>query len=148
MEAELSRISGLAQKDKVSLVPPARPTLHPSSLSHQPVCSNSSIYFARGALSQSQAYSQLLSRTLQEAAAAGSATQCQQLDTFLSTVVAADFPQIVARQVLQDYAHQVVDIQDRDARKQVLNTSLRVLQPRVNSFETEASPSLSLSFLC
>lgn len=54
-----------------------------------------------------------------------------------STVVSPDFPQIVARQVLSDYVSQVLKIEDREVRKQVLGTSLNVLQPRVNQFENE-----------
>ncbi|GAA6020825.1 hypothetical protein JCM11491_004666 [Sporobolomyces phaffii] len=100
MDAELSRISGLAQKDK------------------------------------SQAYSSLLSRTLSSWSSSPAAL-APDLDRFVSTVVASDFPQIVARQVLQDYVHQVVEIVDRDVRKEVMRTSLHQLQPRVNSFEQE-----------
>ncbi|GAA6061869.1 hypothetical protein JCM10212_001302 [Sporobolomyces blumeae] len=96
MEAELSRISSLAQKDK------------------------------------SQAYSSLLTQTLES-----SSSLASDLDQFLSTVVAADFPQIVARQVLQEYVAQVSRVSDRDQKKEVMKASLNKLQPRVTSFEAE-----------
>ncbi|GAA5934286.1 uncharacterized protein JCM15063_004528 [Sporobolomyces koalae] len=81
---------------------------------------------------KSQAYSALLSQTL-----SSSTALTRDLDQFLSTVVAADFPQIVARQVLQEYVHQIVEISDRDVKKQVMKQSLHELQPRVTSFEPE-----------
>ncbi|GAA5956146.1 hypothetical protein JCM3765_005466 [Sporobolomyces pararoseus] len=106
MEAELSRISQLPQKDK------------------------------------SQAYSTLLSSLISNSSSSSELTS--NLTQYLtSTVVSNDFPQIVARQVLSDYVNQILSSskskieEDRDLKKQVLNKSLEVLQPRVNQFENE-----------
>jgi len=54
-------------------------------------------------------------------------------------VLASDFPQIVARQVLQEYVNQVVKVEDREKKKDIMRGSLEQLQPRVNSFEAEVS---------
>ncbi|GAA5906621.1 uncharacterized protein JCM6883_004535 [Sporobolomyces salmoneus] len=86
---------------------------------------------------KSSAYSQLLSSTISTSSSLPS-----DLDQFLSLLVAPDFPQIVARQVLQEYVSQVAvekegKTRDREIRKEILRKSLERLQPRVNSFESE-----------
>ncbi|CEQ40071.1 SPOSA6832_01648, partial [Sporobolomyces salmonicolor] len=120
MEAELARISNLPQKDKVRFLYPS--STPPSS----PLTSLS--------LTQSQAYSSLLSQTLSSSSSLES-----DLGQWLSVIVGSDFPQIVARQVLADYVAKVGEIQDREQRKEVMRRSLEKLQPRVSSFEEQVS---------
>ncbi|GAA5888719.1 hypothetical protein JCM5296_000080 [Sporobolomyces johnsonii] len=81
---------------------------------------------------KSQAYSSLLSQTLSSSSSLES-----DLAQWLSVIVASDFPQIVARQVLADYVAKVGEIQDREQRKEVMRMSLDKLQPRVSSFEEQ-----------
>ncbi|GAA5854826.1 hypothetical protein JCM5353_006069 [Sporobolomyces roseus] len=82
---------------------------------------------------KSTAYSLLLTNTI----STSSPSLSQDLDRFLSTVLASDFPQIVARQVLQEYVNQVVKVEEREKKKDIMRGSLEQLQPRVNSFEAE-----------
>ncbi|GAA5862614.1 hypothetical protein JCM1840_002613 [Sporobolomyces johnsonii] len=81
---------------------------------------------------KSQAYSSLLAQTLSSSSSLES-----DLAQWLSVIVASDFPQIVARQVLADYVAKVGEIQDREQRKEVMRMSLDKLQPRVSSFEEQ-----------
>ncbi|GAA6037358.1 hypothetical protein JCM8097_008528 [Rhodosporidiobolus ruineniae] len=82
---------------------------------------------------KSAAYLSLLSTTL---STPSSPALVPSLRSWLSTVAAPDFPQIVARQVLDGFADTVVKaVQDREIRKEVLKTCTEVLQPRATSFE-------------
>ncbi|GAA5917618.1 hypothetical protein JCM6882_001991 [Rhodosporidiobolus microsporus] len=97
MDAELSRLSSLPQKDK-----PA-------------------------------AYLSLLSQTL---STPSDSSLIPSLRSWLSTVSASDFPQIVARQVLDGFAETVGKaVEERETRKEVLKMCTEVLQPRATSFE-------------
>ncbi|BGP18230.1 hypothetical protein JCM10213_007859 [Rhodosporidiobolus nylandii] len=99
MDAELSRISSLPQKDK------------------------------------SSAYLQLLASTL---SAPFDPSFIPSLRSWLSTVSASDFPQIVARQVLDGFAaalDKAMEGEDAERRKETLRMCTEVLQPRANSFE-------------
>lgn len=134
MDDELQRIAALPQKDKVSYFTLrsynarssargiASPTTRQSGL--QPD--------APRTLVQSQAYLALLEQTL-----VSSSDLPRDLARWLSVVVGADFPQIVARQVLEGYVSKLPSIEDREARKAVLKRSIELLQPRVTSFEEE-----------
>ncbi|GAA5823014.1 hypothetical protein JCM3770_005379 [Rhodotorula araucariae] len=84
---------------------------------------------------KSQAYLALLSSTL--TSPASPATLESSLAQWLATVTAADFPQIVARQVLEGFVAQLGAIEDRETRKGVLRGALEMLQPRVTSFEEQ-----------
>ncbi|GAA6017560.1 hypothetical protein JCM10207_001207 [Rhodosporidiobolus poonsookiae] len=58
------------------------------------------------------------------------------LRTWLSTVSASDFPQIVARQVLDGFAVEVTSkVGERETRKEVLRMCTEVLQSRASSLE-------------
>lgn len=83
-------------------------------------------------LYQSQAYLALLEQTL-----ASSSALPEDLARWLAVVVGSDFPQIVARQVLEGYVAKLPEIEDRETRKAVLKKSIELLQPRVTSFEEE-----------
>ena len=83
-------------------------------------------------LYQSQAYLALLEQTL-----ASSSALPEDLARWLAVVVGSDFPQIVARQVLEGYVVKLPEIEDRETRKAVLKKSIELLQPRVTSFEEE-----------
>lgn len=81
---------------------------------------------------QSQAYLSLLEQTI-----ASSSDLATDLSQWLSVVAAADFPQIVARQVLEGFVARVQTIADREQKKKVYATSLELLQPRITSFEEQ-----------
>lgn len=70
---------------------------------------------------------------------AGSSSLPADLSQWLSVVVGSDFPQIVARQVLDGYVAKLPEIADRETRKEILNRSVQLLQPRVTSFEEQVS---------
>lgn len=40
---------------------------------------------------------------------------------------------------MQEYVNQVVKVEDREKKKDIMRGSLEQLQPRVNSFEAEVS---------
>ncbi|BGP26256.1 COP9 signalosome complex subunit 4 [Rhodotorula toruloides] len=81
---------------------------------------------------KSQAYLALLDQTL-----SSSKSLPTDLSQWLSVVVGSDFPQIVARQVLDGYVAKLPEIRDRETRKELLNRSVQLLQPRVTSFEEQ-----------
>ncbi|GAA6009923.1 uncharacterized protein JCM10292_001037 [Rhodotorula paludigena] len=81
---------------------------------------------------KSQAYLSLLEQTI-----ASSSDLATDLSQWLSVVAAADFPQIVARQVLEGFVARVQTIADREQKKKVYATSLELLQPRITSFEEQ-----------
>ncbi|KAG0654147.1 hypothetical protein C6P46_001957 [Rhodotorula mucilaginosa] len=70
-------------------------------------------------------------------ARASSSALPKDLARWLAVVVGSDFPQIVARQVLEGYVAKLPEIEDRETRKAVLKKSIELLQPRVTSFEEE-----------
>ncbi|BGP41896.1 hypothetical protein JCM10449v2_005890 [Rhodotorula kratochvilovae] len=84
---------------------------------------------------KSQAYLSLLSSTL-SSPSSPSALEAA-LAQWLGTVTASDFPQIVARQVLEGFVAQLGKVEDRETRKGVLRGALEMLQPRVTSFEDQ-----------
>lgn len=116
MQAELAKINSLSQKDKVRL------TL--------------SLFFptATDSLHQTQACVTLLSSTLTT-----STTLVPDLSLYLDTILAQDFPQIVARQALSDYVARLKEIKDHEVKKQVMADSLGKIQPRVTTFEEQVS---------
>ncbi|GAA5874544.1 hypothetical protein JCM8547_002188 [Rhodosporidiobolus lusitaniae] len=82
---------------------------------------------------KTSAYLSLLSSTL---SAPTSPSLIPSLRSWLSTVSASDFPQIVARQVLEGFAETVNGkVEDRETRKEVLRVCTEVLQGRATSFE-------------
>ncbi|GAA5825410.1 hypothetical protein JCM11251_006971 [Rhodosporidiobolus azoricus] len=79
------------------------------------------------------AYLSLLSQTLSNPAAP---SLVPSLRSWLSTVADSDFPQIVARQVLEGFAETLAQgLQDRETKKDVLKMCTEMLQPRATSFE-------------
>ncbi|GAA5847919.1 hypothetical protein JCM9279_003491 [Rhodotorula babjevae] len=81
------------------------------------------------------AYLSLLSTTLTSASSLPAVES--DLAQWLGTVSAPDFPQIVARQVLDGFVAQLTEVSDRETRKGLLKGALELLQPRVTSFEEQ-----------
>ena len=138
MDGELQRISALPQKDKVKLHQAqlcggyARARSEPHHLKTSASTDHSLVLVLVLVLYQSQAYLALLEQTL-----ASSSALSEDLARWLAVVVGSDFPQIVARQVLEGYVAKLPEIEDRETRKAVLEKSIELLQPRVTSFEEE-----------
>ncbi|GAA5990020.1 hypothetical protein JCM11641_000587 [Rhodosporidiobolus odoratus] len=83
---------------------------------------------------KSSAYLTLLSTALETSSS--TSERLVALRSWLSTVSASDFPQIVARQVLDGFADKVQQaVSDREERKEVLKMCTEVLQSRAGSFE-------------
>lgn len=129
MDAELSRIASLPQKDRV------RPSQSPRSpTSSPPLAPLTLLVRAAQHAQQTSAYLSLLSSTL---SSASPATLESDLALWLGTVSAPDFPQIVARQALDGFVAQLAEVEDKETRKKVLKGALEQLQPRLTSFEEQ-----------
>lgn len=120
MEAQLSKITALPQKDKVQ-------ELHPITLLQL------ALTLSR---SQTAACLSLLSSTL-----ASSTSLQHDLSLFLDTILHSDYPQIVARQTLSEYVDQLKNIKDRDTSKGVMAMSLPKMHARATTFEEQVSSS-------
>lgn len=62
-----------------------------------------------------------------------------ELLTLLDYVLAADFPQMVARPTVTEYVNQLSQIKDREQRKEIMAASLDKMQPRTTTFEEQVS---------
>ena len=119
MQASLSQITSLPQKDKVSRASPPPHTTH-TALTRP------------SARAQTQAYLSLLSSTIADSSSA----RLGNFVLFLDAILSDSLAQIVARPCLTEYVEKLEGL-DKEARMEVMAMSIPKMQPRVTSFEEQ-----------